>query len=117
MQPRAALNESDVWVHKQPGGGMLMVLFIQENFLKSHGSHALWHIVTVSIGRVLHSVILQRAQVTEALSAPDALELALPGVRALVFGQVLALFKTLAAVVTFEGLLSRVHTPVAVQVR
>lgn len=78
--------------------------------------YALGHRVTPSIGRVLHRVILQRAQVTETLATPNTLKLALPGVRALVFGQVLPLFEALVAVATFVRLLPRVHAPVSVQV-
>lgn len=65
---------------------------------------------------MLHRVILQRAQVTETLAAPNALELALPGVGALVFYEVLSLFEALAAVAALVRFLPRVHAPVPVQV-
>lgn len=66
---------------------------------------------------MLHSVILQRAQVTETLSTPDALELAFSGVRALVFGQMLLLFEALVAVFAFVRFLARVRAHVSVHVR
>lgn len=66
---------------------------------------------------VLHRVILQRAQVTVALAAPNAFELALSGVCALVLGQVLALFEALVAMLALIRFLPGVNAPVAVQVR
>lgn len=84
---------------------------------KSEGLYALGHpVAAAAVGRVLHRVILQRAQVAVALAAPNALELALPGVRALVLGQVLALLEALVAVVAFVRLLPGVNAAVPVQV-
>lgn len=65
---------------------------------------------------MLHRVILQGAQVTEALPTPNTLKLALPGVCALVLGEVLALFEALVAVIAFVRFLPRMHTPVSVQI-
>lgn len=83
----------------------------------SEGSDALGHPVAPPVGRVLHRVILQRAQVTVALPAPHTLELALPGVCALVLAQVLALLEALVAVLALVRLLPGVDAPVPVQVR
>lgn len=83
----------------------------------SEGSYALGHPVATAISCVLHRVILQRAQVTVALTAPNAFELALPGVRALVLGEVLPLFEALVAMVAFIWFLAGVNAAVPVQVR
>ena len=66
---------------------------------------------------MLHCVLLQGPQVSEAFSAPHALELSIASVDALVFGQVLSLFEVLVAAGALIGFLACVHTPVSCQLR
>lgn len=75
------------------------------------------HRVSTSFGSVLDRVLLEQSEICEALSAPHALELCIPGVNTLVFGKVLSLLEALIAARAFVRLLAGVDAAVAVHLR
>lgn len=65
---------------------------------------------------MLHSMILQRVDVAEALPTPNTFELPLSRVSDLVFNEVLTLLETLVAVVTLERFFPGVHSAMSVHI-
>lgn len=80
------------------------------------GRHLVGALCSRSGSAVLGTVLLEQRHIQKAFTTPHTLELLLTGVNALVLVEMLALLEGFIAVGALVGLLTRVHSPVTLQV-